>query len=111
MTLGKLINISFFTGFTISTIAALNISKAQSSIQDQFEVKQTETEDETTQEYPERERSDTFKERPPERDINSTQPTVSVSYRVVDQSQQSDSNDFQIDNENNNDWTNYDNEW
>ena len=54
--------------------------------------------------------------RPPERDVRESQPTISVNYRFVDQ----DNNSYRsqetaktINNSNNedNDWVNFDNEW
>lgn len=111
MSIGKLINISFITGFTVSSIAALNIYIPRSSIKDKFESKQKGIANETTNESPIKDKYDSYYDRPPERDINQTQPTVSVSYRVVNESQISDSNDFQTDEESNDDWTNHENEW
>ena len=54
--------------------------------------------------------------RPPERDVRESQPTVSVNYRFIDQNNNSyNSKDTKktINNLNNddNDWENYDNEW
>ena len=55
-------------------------------------------------------------DRPPERDIRESQPTISVNYRFVDQDRKSYSSKNTKETENNinnenNDWVNYDNEW
>ena len=51
--------------------------------------------------------------RPPERDVRESQPTISVNYRFVDQDNNSYSSKKTTNNPNNedNDWVNYDNEW
>ncbi len=54
--------------------------------------------------------------RPPERDVRESQPTISVNYRFVDQNNNSynyKNTKETLDNRNNNenDWENYDNEW
>ena len=55
-------------------------------------------------------------DRPPERDVRESQPTISVNYRFVDQdnkttnSRKTKKANNNITNENN-DWLDYDNEW
>ena len=112
ISLGNLITLTFVSGFTLSSLLTL-ISKTnlQASSDDNFinydEIEQS-VENNTYQEF----KSD----RPPERDVRESQPTISVNYRFVDQ----DNNSYRsqetaktINNSNNedNDWVNFDNEW
>ena len=108
ISLGNLITLTFVSGFTLSSLLTL-ISKTnlQASSDDNFinydEIEQK-VENNTYQEF----KSD----RPPERDVRESQPTISVNYRFVDQDNNS-YNSKTINNPNNedNDWANYDNEW
>ena len=51
--------------------------------------------------------------RPPERDVRESQPTISVNYRFVDKNNKSYGSKKTRTNLTNeeNDWANYDNEW
>ena len=78
--LGKIITYSYIAGLSFNTLLTLIIN-GQASINK--EEKEKEQEDELF------ERSQTedelsYKERPPERDIKESQPTISVNYRVID---------------------------
>ena len=112
ISLGNLITITFISGFSFSSLLNL-ISKndSQESLENNFT------------NYEEIDKSDNNKfsqelnsNRPPERDVRESQPTISVNYRFVDQ----DNNSYRsqetaktINNSNNedNDWVNFDNEW
>ena len=112
ISLGNLITITFISGFSFSSVLNL-ISKnnSQESLENNFTY------------YEEIDKSDNnnFSQefnsnRPPERDVRESQPTISVNYRFVDQ----DNNSYRsqetaktINNSNNedNDWVNFDNEW
>jgi len=112
ISLGNLITIAFISGFSFSSVLSL-ISKNNS--QKSFENNFTN--------YEENDKSDENNlsqelnsNRPPERDVRESQPTVSVNYRFVDQdnnSYNSNKTTKTINNPNNedNDWVNYDNEW
>ena len=55
-------------------------------------------------------------DRPPQRDVRESQPTISVNYRFIDQDKNpySSKNTKKTNNNlnnNENDWLNYDNEW
>ena len=112
ISLGNLITITFISGFSFSSVLSL-ISKnnSQESLKDDFindeEIFKTD-ENDSSQELD--------SNRPPERDVRESQPTISVNYRFVDQ----DNNSYRsqetaktINNPNNedNDWVNFDNEW
>ena len=112
ISLGNLITLTFVSGFTLSSLLTL-ISKTnlQASTDDNFinydEIEQS-VENNTYQEF----KSD----RPPERDVRESQPTISVNYRFVDQDDDlynSKNNSKKTNNVNNedNDWLNNDDSW
>ena len=112
ISLGNLITLTFVSGFTLSSLLTL-ISKTnlQASTDDNFinydEIEQS-VENNTYQEF----KSD----RPPERDVRESQPTISVNYRFVDQDDDlynSKNNLKKTNNVNNedNDWLNNDDSW
>ena len=112
ISLGNLITLTFVSGFTLSSLLTL-ISKTnlQASSDDNFinydEIEQK-VENNTYQEF----KSD----RPPERDVRESQPTISVNYRFVDQDDDlynSKNNSKKTNNVNNedNDWLNKDDTW
>ena len=112
ISLGNLITLTFVSGFTLSSLLTL-ISKtnSQASSDDNFinydEIEQS-VENNTYQEF----KSD----RPPERDVRESQPTISVNYRFVDQDDDlynSKNNSKKTNNVNNedNDWLNNDDSW
>ena len=107
VSIGKLISISFFSGLfvstllnttTTSTIFRNNISE---NVEDDF-VPQNNEED-----------IGPGVEMPPQRDVRETQPTISVNYRVVkntnDNNFKKDRNYSDLDNQD--DWNNSDNDW
>ena len=112
ISLGNLITITFISGFSFSSVLNL-ISKndSQKSLENNF----------TNYEEIDKSDDNNFSQefnsnRPPERDVRESQPTISVNYRFVDQ----DNNSYRsqetaktINNSNNedNDWVNFDNEW
>ena len=75
VSIGKLISISFFSGLFISTL--LNISDS-SNKKNTFENFEENYETQNNEEY-----LKSNIEMPPERDIRDAQPTISVNYRVV----------------------------
>ena len=113
ISLGNIISFAFISGFTISSILTL-ISKnnSQESVRDYL----TNDNDEIEEAVKENFRQELEYDRPPERDIRESQPTISVNYRFVDQDNNSYSSkntkktQDKFNNEEN-DWVNYDNEW
>ena len=112
ISLGNLITITFIAGFSFSSVLSL-ISKnnSQESLENNF----------TNYEEIDKSDNNNFSQefnsnRPPERDVRESQPTISVNYRFVDQDNNSYSSKKTTtsinhpDNEDN-DWVNYDNEW
>ena len=112
LSLGNFITISFITGFAFSSLLtfitknSLEESKADSLINE-------EETDKSDDNY----FSNEFEsDRPPQRDVRESQPTISVNYRFIDQDKNpySSKNTKKTNNNLNNvenDWLNYDNEW
>ena len=112
ISLGNLISIAFISGFTISSLLTLiSKNKLQESVEDYLI-----NDDEIAESDKDNSSQKMEYDRPPERDIRESQPTISVNYRFVDQDRKSYSSKNtketknNINNENN-DWVNYDNEW
>ena len=109
ISLGNLIAITFISGFTFSSLLTLiSRNDSQKLLTDNNNV------DEDFDESDEDNISQEFEfDRPPERDIRESQPTISVNYRFVDQ----ENNSYDLKNKKNNlnnldnDWVNNDNEW
>ena len=112
ISLGNLITIAFVSGFTFSSLINLiSRNNTQESFGDNF------INDEEIDKYDENNFNQEFEyDRPPERDVRESQPTISVNYRFVDQNNNSYSSkknkesNNNVNNENN-DWENYNNEW
>ena len=106
VSIGKLINISFFSGLFINTL--LN-TKIQNSKKNNFE--NIEENNENQNEYQD---LNSKIEMPPQRDIRDTQPTISVNYRIVKNTEE---NNLKRDKNYSNslddldDWDNDANEW
>ena len=111
VSIGKLINISFFSGLFVSTLLNTTITsnsfrkKTFENVEDDFVSNNNEEEMEPNVEMP------------PQRDIRETQPTISVNYRVVknmnNNNLKNDRNYSNLDNKKDNidDWDNADNDW
>ncbi len=106
VSLGKLISISFFSGLFISTLLNTTITSHKKNsfkkIEENYEPLDN---DEDIKSYV---------EMPPQRDIREVQPTISVNYRVVKNTEEKNIKKDQ--NYSNNtdkidDWDNYDNDW
>ena len=109
ISLGNLITITFISGFTFSSLLSL-ITKDnhKESLLDNYienEVIDKSEENNFTQEVE--------SNRPPQRDIRESQPTISVNYRFVDQNNNTYSSENRTNSLNieDNDWFNNDNEW
>ena len=107
VSIGKLISISFFSGLFVSTLLNTTITSngfrknTLENVEDNF-VSQNNDED-----------IEPNVEMPPQRDIRETQPTISVNYRVV---KNTNNNNLRKDQsysnqDNKDDWDNADNDW
>ena len=110
ISLGNLITITFISGFTFSSILTLiSKNKSQELLEDNFT--------DNDEEFYKSDKNNFIEEleydRPPERDVRESQPTISVNYRFIDQDNNySSSNKTKNNlNEEENDWLNNDNEW
>ena len=105
VSIGKLISISFFSGFFISTLLGTSASSYKKNTFENFE-----------ENYETLNNGEDIKsniEMPPQRDIRDAQPTISVNYRVVKNAEgnnlKKDLNYSNPDNED--DWDNAGNDW
>ena len=116
LTLGGFITLSFFAGFTTTfTFSYLTSSKNENKMfsnerrdinSEAFQRNFTETNSEI---------NESVNERPPERDIRDSQPTISVNYRIIKQNNKevNDIDDGYIDNkyQNYDDWEEIESNW
>ena len=107
VSIGKLISISFFSGLFISTLLSPTITNT-SFRKNTFE----NVEDDFGSQYNVEDLEPNV-DMPPQRDVRETQPTISVNYRVIkntnDNNFKKDRNYSDLDNQD--DWNNSDNDW
>ena len=106
VSIGKLITISFLSGLFISTLLnnIITISKKNTleNVDENYEPQNNEEDVSTNLEMP------------PQRDIRDNQPTISVNYRVVKNTEENSSKKDQYysnNPDNKDDWTNDNDEW
>ena len=106
ISIGKLISISFFSGLFISTLLNTSITSFKKNTPENIE--------ENYETLNSNEDMKSNIEMPPERDIRDAQPTISVNYRVIRnteknnfKSNQNYANSF----DDNDDWNSNDNDW
>ena len=106
VSIGKLISISFFSGLFISTLLNTSITSfKKNTLEDIEENYETPNNNEDME---------SNIEMPPERDIRDAQPTISVNYRVI---RNTEKNNFKSDQnfsnsfDDNDDWNSNDNDW
>ena len=106
VSIGKLISISFFSGLFISTLLNTSITS--------FKKNNLENIEENYETLNNNEDMKSNIEMPPERDIRDAQPTISVNYRVIRNTEKnnikSDKN-FSNSFDDNDDWNSNDNDW
>ena len=103
ISIGKLLSISFASGFLVTTILNKNINISLKSDYLKDEVgKGIDYEDQSNGEYLKKEI-----DIPPQRDVRDTQPTISVNYRVI---KNNNANDLNID-KNSTDNFKYEDDW
>ena len=106
VSIGKLINISFFSGLLISTLLTTTISsnkkKVIENIEENYEPLNNEEDIKSNIDIP------------PQRDIRDAQPTISVNYRVVKNTEENNlkkDQNYSSNPNNKDDWNNDDNDW
>ena len=106
VSIGKLISISFFSGLFISTLLNTTISSNNKN-----------TSENTEENYKSLNNEEEIKsniEIPPQRNVRDAQPTISVNYRVIKNTEENNlKNDENYSNSLNkkDDWENDDNDW
>ena len=103
---GKLISISFFSGLFISTLLNSTFISYKKNTLDNIEDKHEPLDDEGDMK--------SNLEIPPQRDIRDAQPTISVNYRVIKNTEENNSkSDQNLSNKSDikDDWDNFDNDW
>ena len=106
VSIGKLISISFFSGLFIS--ALLNNTIAS------YKVNTLEDSDEDYEPSNKKENNKTDVEMPPQRDLREAQPTISVNYRVVKNTEENDfrsEKNYTNNPDNKDDWDIDNNDW
>ena len=106
VSIGKLINISFFSGLLMSTLLNTTlVSHNKNTVENTEENYEPINNDEDMK---------SNVEMPPQRDIRDTQPTISVNYRVIKNTEENNlrpnKNNSNITG-NNDDWDNDENDW
>jgi len=106
VSIGKLISISFFSGLFISTLLNSTVSSFKKNTFENIE--------EDYEPFNSNEEIKPNIEMPPQRDIRDAQPTISVNYRVI---KNTENNNFKSDKNYSNsfddedDWNNDENDW
>ncbi len=106
VSIGKLINISFFTGFFISALLNTTVISYKKNNLDKLKEDNEHQDDE--------EAIKSKVEMPPQRDIRDAQPTISVNYRVVKNSEEgniSENQNYSSNFDNQDDWNNNASDW
>ena len=106
VSIGKLISISFFSGLLVS--ALLNTSNIS------YKKNNFENKEENNESFNDEIDMKSNFEIPPQRDIRETQPTVSVNYRVIKNTNENNlkNDEYYSDKfDNEDDWENNENEW
>jgi len=106
VSIGKLVSISFFSGLFISTLLNSTVSNYKENIVENIEenFKPLNNEEDIKSNI----------EMPPQRDIRDAQPTISVNYRVVKDTEENNSKrdqNYSYSHDNKDDWDNDDNDW
>jgi len=105
ISIGKLINVSFFSGLIISTLLTNSIADNKKNISENIE------------DNYEPQKNKDFKsniEMPPQRDIRDSQPTISVNYRVVKNTEENNlkrDKNYSNSPDKKDDWDDDDNDW
>jgi len=106
VSIGKLISFSFFSGLIISTLLNTTFTSFKKNTYEEIE-----------ENYETLNNDDDLKyniEMPPQRDIRDTQPTISVNYRVIkntDKNNFTSSKNYSNNQDIEDDWNYDDNEW
>ncbi len=106
VSIGKLISISCFSGLFVSTLLNTTIYSHKKNTFEKIE--------ENYEPLNNDEDLESNIEMPPQRDIRDTQPTISVNYRVIKNTEENNSKrdkNYSNSRDNKDDWDNDDNDW
>ena len=106
VSIGKLISMSFFSGLFISTLLNTSITSFKKNTLENIE--------ENYETLNNNEEMKSNIEMPPERDIRDAQPTISVNYRVIRNTEKNNikgDQNFSNSFDDNDDWNSNDNDW
>ena len=106
VSIGKLVSISFFSGLFISTLLNSTVSNYKENIVENIEenFKPLNNEEDIKSNI----------EIPPQRDIRDAQPTISVNYRVVKNTEENNfkrAQNYSFSSDDKDDWDNDENDW
>ncbi|MBO8230178.1 hypothetical protein CU313_04105 [Prochlorococcus marinus str. MU1404] len=104
--IGKLISISFFSGLFVSTLLNTTIISYKKNLFKNIK--------ENYEPHDNDENMNNNMEIPPQRDIRDTQPTISVNYRVVKNTEENNlrrDQNFSNNTDSRDDWDNDENDW
>ena len=116
ISVGELIALTFIGGFMFSTLFTLNnLSQRKKDQVNEFIDDKKDLYDVDQEDYDSPLDEENLNERPPERDINDSQPTISVNYRVINPNEKKFSKS-QVERDtrvyvNNDDWQDEQLEW
>ena len=116
LTLGSFITLSFLAGFTTTFAFSYLTSSKNENIMINDEIRDINSE-KFQENFTEKnsEKNESINDRPPERDIRDSQPTISVNYRVIKQNntEVNDIDEGYIDNkyQNYDDWEEIESNW
>ena len=106
VSIGKLISISFLSGLFVSSLLNSTVTSSKTynleNKEDNYEALNLDEDDKSNFEMP------------PQRDIRDAQPTISVNYRVVKNTEENylkRNQNYSNSSENKDDWDNVDNDW
>ena len=106
VSIGKLISISFFSGLIVSTLLNTTVTSFKKNTFENIE--------ENDETLTNNEEMKSNIEMPPQRDIRETQPTISVNYRVIKNTEENNlrrDQNYTNSPDNGDDWDNNDNDW
>ena len=106
VSIGKLISISFLSGFFISTLLNISLSSYKKNTFENIE--------ENHENYNNEKDLKSNIEMPPQRDIRDAQPTISVNYRVIKNTEENNlkrEQNYSNSSNNKDDWDNDENDW
>ena len=114
VSIGKLISISFFSGLFVSTLLNTTIKGYKKNRFENYEDNYEENYEDNYEPLTNNEDLISNIEMPPQRDIRDAQPTISVNYRIVKNTEENNlkrDENYSNNIDNKDDWNNVENDW